>query len=220
MGTTVLIVEDRQILAESLARAFEEEGMSVVLVMDADLETVRSAASTHDPDVAVVALGFGSGAMSERVIGALSEIGVPTLVMTGGSDRIRMARCIAEGAVGIIDKWASFEAVAAMVGDRTGVTAIPPTELYALQDELRRHRARMSELRRPFERLTPREREVLRSLTEGMRAEEIAEDSFVAVSTVRTQIRSILSKLGVSSQIAAVAMAHRANWFDTTLSAV
>jgi DNA-binding NarL/FixJ family response regulator len=43
----------------------------------------------------------------------------------------------------------------------------------------------------------------------------VAERLFVSLSTVRSQIRSILSKLGVRSQLAAVAMAVRADWEPT-----
>ena len=47
---------------------------------------------------------------------------------------------------------------------------------------------------------------------DGASAEEIAKASFVSMATVRSQIRSILEKLGVHSQVAAVALAHRARW--------
>ena len=48
-------------------------------------------------------------------------------------------------------------------------------------------------------------------MMEGLNAEEIAQAHFVAVTTVRSQIRSVLQKLGVRSQLAAVALAdgHR-----------
>ncbi len=48
-------------------------------------------------------------------------------------------------------------------------------------------------------------------MMEGLNADEIAQSHFVAVTTVRSQIRSVLQKLGVRSQLAAVALAdnHR-----------
>ena len=63
-----------------------------------------------------------------------------------------------------------------------------------------------------FGDLTERERFVLAELMEGHCAEEIAHAAFVSVSTVRSQIKAILQKLGVSSQLAAVALARRAGW--------
>ena len=64
----------------------------------------------------------------------------------------------------------------------------------------------------PFEQLTMREREVLAALVDGLTAEEIAETHFVALTTVRSQIRAVLQKLGVRSQLAAVAYANRVGW--------
>jgi DNA-binding CsgD family transcriptional regulator len=57
--------------------------------------------------------------------------------------------------------------------------------------------------------LTAREQEVLGSLAEGLAAAEIAAASHVSLATVRSQIRAVLAKLGVSSQLAAVALARR-----------
>ena len=53
---------------------------------------------------------------------------------------------------------------------------------------------------------------MLVELLEGHCAEEIAEVSFVSISTIRSQIKSILQKLGVNSQLAAVALARRSGW--------
>jgi two-component system, NarL family, nitrate/nitrite response regulator NarL len=68
-----------------------------------------------------------------------------------------------------------------------------------------------------FEHLTRREREVLIGLMRGATAGEISKENYVSLPTVRSQIRSILCKLGVNSQLAAVAFAYRSGWpFDRT----
>jgi DNA-binding NarL/FixJ family response regulator len=41
---------------------------------------------------------------------------------------------------------------------------------------------------------------------------EVAQEAFVSEATVRTHVKSILAKLGVSSQLAAVALARDAGW--------
>jgi len=64
----------------------------------------------------------------------------------------------------------------------------------------------------PFESLSRREGEVLRLLMDGMSVNKIAETSFVSVGTVRTQVKAVLRKLGVSSQVAAVALAYKIGW--------
>jgi len=60
-----------------------------------------------------------------------------------------------------------------------------------------------------FELLTPRERTILTHLQNGLTATEIAQGEYVGLATVRTQIQSILMKLGVNNQLAAVAVANR-----------
>jgi DNA-binding NarL/FixJ family response regulator len=61
--------------------------------------------------------------------------------------------------------------------------------------------------------LTQRELEVLRMLHSGHTVRQIAEINGVAPSTVRSQVRSVLRKLGVNSQLAAAA--HFEKWGET-----
>ncbi|MEE1821635.1 LuxR C-terminal-related transcriptional regulator [Streptomyces sp. BE20] len=69
-------------------------------------------------------------------------------------------------------------------------------------------REREQEARR-FSALTRREQQVLCALLVGCSATEIAAADQVSLPTVRSHIRAVLTKLGVSSQLAAVALAHR-----------
>ena len=59
--------------------------------------------------------------------------------------------------------------------------------------------------------LTPREREVLQLLTEGLDGAAIADRLFLSQATVRNHIQHILAKLGVHSRVEAVALALRRN---------
>ena len=52
----------------------------------------------------------------------------------------------------------------------------------------------------------------------GESAETIAEQVVVSLTTVRSQIRAILLKLGVNSQLAAVALAREAGWPPRTVA--
>jgi LuxR family transcriptional regulator, maltose regulon positive regulatory protein len=62
---------------------------------------------------------------------------------------------------------------------------------------------------RVVEPLTPREVDVLAAMSEWLTTEEIAERLFVSVNTVRTHVRNILTKLGVSRRNAAIREAIR-----------
>jgi DNA-binding NarL/FixJ family response regulator len=63
-----------------------------------------------------------------------------------------------------------------------------------------------------FEQLSPREQEVLLAMMGGKMARDICKQAYVSLPTVRSQIRSILSKLGVNSQLAAVVLAYQSGW--------
>ena len=60
----------------------------------------------------------------------------------------------------------------------------------------------------PFPSLTTREREVLDLVAQGKANPEIAEDLFISVKTVRNQVSSIFTKLGVQDRSAAIVLAR------------
>lgn len=81
-----------------------------------------------------------------------------------------------------------------------------PGELLVRLENLLR---RSSSPARPPAGLTPREREVLELMGEGLRQREIAQRLFISPKTVATHVEHIMRKLGVNSRTAAVAVAYR-----------
>lgn len=77
--------------------------------------------------------------------------------------------------------------------------------LGAAPADLRRRAAEAAALAR----LTPQEHQVLHALMSGASAADIAAASHRSLHTIRSHIRSVLTKLGVSSQPAAIAVAAR-----------
>jgi DNA-binding NarL/FixJ family response regulator len=65
--------------------------------------------------------------------------------------------------------------------------------------------------------LTPREREVLQLLAEGLEQSEIAERLVISSKTVASHIERILAKLGVRSRAQAVAAAFREGLVSNSL---
>ena len=209
----VLLVEDHALLAQSVSAALTMEGLDVVCPEHLDFDSVLAAAAEHHPDVVLLDLVLEEGTTALPFIPFLRELGANVVVMTGETDRVRLAECVEAGAVGIVGKHEPFENLVAAVHEvaqlRLLLTAAQRADL--LQD-LRRRRAADRDRLAPFERLTRREREILGALVDGRSAEAIAKADLVAVATVRSQIRSVLSKLGVNSQLAAVALASKGRW--------
>jgi PAS domain S-box-containing protein len=61
----------------------------------------------------------------------------------------------------------------------------------------------------PVEELTPRELEVLQLLAGGSSTQDIAETLHIGITTVRSHVQNIISKLGAHSKLEAVASAYR-----------
>jgi DNA-binding NarL/FixJ family response regulator len=95
----------------------------------------------------------------------------------------------------------SSRAARAVTQITSGLTSL----LRALEEAEQRVRAYES----PEERLTPRERDVLRLLTEGQTNTEIGRRLFISIHTVRGHTRSILRKLGLRSRQEAADWARR-----------
>lgn len=212
----VLLVDDHALLAQALAWALRGHGHSVDVLAVEGRTLAELLAPAAAAGLVVLDLDLGAGPDGVRRDGAallapLRERGVPVVVSTGSNDLARWGQCLAAGAAAVLHKGDPLDDLVAVVDAVTAgrTVAAPPWRSAALS-AWRRRRAQAEELLGPLRRLTPRENEVLHRLAEGVAAGEIAATSVVSEATVRAQIRSILAKLGVSSQLQAAALLHRA----------
>jgi len=213
MTRRLAIVEDHGLIASTVAAAFRGRGIEVTVVEPAAVATVVAAVVDLAPDLAVVDLDLGDGVSALDVLPGLRANNVPGVVLTGVRDPVRHAQCVAAGALGVLTKDGSFETLARAV-DRAldGKPLLTRHEREEHLALLREHQHAEDRRLAPFRSLTVRETEVLGALMRGASVEGIATTSVVAVSTVRSQVRAILRKLGVSSQLAAIARATEAGW--------
>lgn len=166
------------------------------------------------PDVAIVDLdldlGDGTGIEIVRLLRSVcprSRI----LVLTGLRDDRTRGQALYEGAASAMLKSVSTEElIDAVRALAQAQTAIAPDEAIRLMrtwiDELKTEWT----FERSVTTLTPREREVLLALTDGLTDEEIADQYGMSIATTRSHVRAILNKLGVESRLKAVVLAFRA----------
>lgn len=208
----IVVVDDHEIIAQSLSASLSALGHDVLRVDCTEPDLVATIRGM-EPDLVVLDLDLGPAGSGGRLVAPLTEGACRVLVLTGVTDRVRKARCLRSGAVAVVGKHRSFDELRAAIG-----TAVAGDELLSPHEReeelawLRSEDALRRGLRRGFEELTPREEEVLGGLLHGHAVDEIADKAVVAPSTVRSQVRSILRKLGVNSQLAAVARAREAGW--------
>lgn len=210
---TVLVVEDHMLLAHTLRLGLCEEGMHTAASDLRDAESVVNEAAAIGADLVLLDLDLGRLGWGTDLIKPLRSIGAEVVVLTGLRDRTEIAAAIEAGAVGYVSKSSSFEELLEAIHDVAELgQLLSRSQRDQLLGELQAQRAeRHNELRR-FSELSETEQEILAALMEGSYAQEIASQRFVSLATVRTQIRSLLRKLGVNSQLAAVAVARRAGW--------
>jgi DNA-binding NarL/FixJ family response regulator len=193
-----------------------QTGFSVSVAPCGSYDEILAEAAAVRPTLVVLDLDLDGAGYGYDLIGPLRALGAEVLVLTGTTDRIELARCLEAGALGIASKAEGFSSVLEQIRRTAGgETVTPVTHRTQLLADLAAHRRADERRRAPFEALSARERDVLRQIVEGHQAATIATASFVSLATVRTQIRSILLKLDVTSQVAAVAMARQGAWFET-----
>jgi DNA-binding NarL/FixJ family response regulator len=209
----VAVVEDHHLLAETLVAALERAS-ETARVVPLQSPAVMVADLLSEPvDLVLLDLDLGEYGDSTAMISELVGAGLRVLLVTGCADRLRIAAALEQGAIGYQSKAAGFELLLGRVHAALGATAaLDPGHRLELLDELRRTRAVRKADLAPFERLTDREAETLRALADGNTVTGIALEWFVSEATMRSHVRSVLGKLGVSSQLAAVTAAVHSGW--------
>lgn len=210
----VVVVDDHQLLAQSLAMALRFEGVACEVPALTDPESLLRTVLADPPDLVLLDLDLG-GAIGDgsSLVAPFVRGGCRVLVVSASKDHDQVCRALELGAAGVVRKNVAFgqlldTALAAARGD----DVMPPVERLRLLGDARARRVQRAEALAPFERLSAREAQVLRLLAVGESVSAIAVARFVSEATVRSQVRAILTKLGVSSQLEAVAAAHRHQW--------
>ncbi|HXZ99053.1 MAG TPA: response regulator transcription factor [Candidatus Binatia bacterium] len=203
----ILIIEDHEMLAQTLALALSPRFECTIADLSGGEAVVDQARSVR-PALVLLDLGL-EGIDGLDLIPGLRASGAQVLVVTGCTDAARLGAAVALGASGWVSKAEPFErllAAAEAVMLRRPLLGEAERQELVQQGSERLEAER--ELRRRFAELTGREREVLWALSEGESAAQVASALGVSIGTVRCHIQAILSKLEVSSQLAAVARAR------------
>jgi DNA-binding NarL/FixJ family response regulator len=213
----IVIVEDHVLFAESLELALTVEGYDVRRVTVPEKRQSPGALIAtvlrRRPRVAFVDLDLGQFGDGEQLIAPLAKAGINVIVVTASVDRARWGEAVRCGARKVLPKSRPLNEILATVRRlNQGLQVMTLEEREELLREWAKERADNVELNARLETLTVREREVLAYLMKGQTVREIATECVVAEATVRTQVKSILAKLEVTSQLAAVGLAHRVGW--------
>jgi len=208
----LVVVDDHPLLARGLQVQLEQAGLLVDVVDPISSPNVVAEVLAHGADLALVDLDlpFEQGGLG--LTKALVAAGRQVAVLTGSTDRMMWARCLEAGACVVLTKDEPLDDLIRQVQQLLVGEQVKPHQRAELLTEYQRIEAERAQVERGFDELSDREAQVLSGLMEGLNPAQLAERDYVSVQTVRTQIKSVLAKLGVHSQLAAVVRAFEADW--------
>jgi len=214
--TRVLLIEDHRLVAQVLERGLSAEGFQVRST-DGTPSALPTLLAEFPPDVVLLDLYLAEGRSGIDLLPVLRAPERRVVILTGESDPSVLAGAFEAGADAVLNKAMPFlELVREITVILEGRSVKAEDRRYQVLSQARAAHAERRRRLAPFASLTSREKAVLALLIEGVQAADIAGRSYVSLSTVRSQIHSVLAKLGVGSQLGAVSMAVRVGWAPGT----
>ncbi|MDV6263816.1 response regulator transcription factor [Rhodococcoides yunnanense] len=195
----VIVAEDSTLLREGLVRLLVDEGHDVIASVG-DADALLVAVELNRPDIVVTDVRMPPGHSDEGLRAALTirdrwpEVAV--LVLSQYVENRYAAELISGsgGKVGYLlkDRVAQVEEfLDALNRVAGGGTAFDPEVVRQLLSRTTRSN--------PLERLTPRERDVLELMAQGLTNARIATDLYISVSSVEKHINAVFDKLGLAN---------------------
>ncbi|HEY3561938.1 MAG TPA: response regulator transcription factor [Kribbella sp.] len=189
----VIILEDNPILAEGLSLLLDNSGFQVAAIAT-DADEFAKAIAEHEVDIAVVDVRLPPTFTDEGLRAAIEarrvRPGLPVLVFSQYVEEVYAAELLASGSEGVgyllkdrvsrVDEF--LDAVRRVAA---GGTVLDPEVVGQL----------MVKRSSPLDRLTPREREVLALMAEGLGNTAIGEKLFISDGAVHKHVGNVFLKL-------------------------
>lgn len=194
---SVLIVDDHSVVRMGMAALLNAEAdMQVVGNAKNGLEAI-SLARTLQPDVIVMDMEMPRKDGIETTTEIIAEQpDAKILILTSFSTTDRIAKAIRAGALGAIMKNADdSEMVAA-------IRAVGRGKIYLAKDV-----KRLFKKDPPMLDLSPRQREILDSITRGLTNQDIATQLGISLDMVKKHMTALLQKMNVANRSETVAIA-------------
>ena len=202
MTTTVVLVDDHELIRQGLRRAFERTGDFSVVGEAGSVAEALAVIAEHTPSVVIfdVRLPDGSGLDAARKVREGNPtMGIVVLTMYAGDDQLFGA--LEAGASAFVPKDAPADDVIAAARH----AAVSP-RAFTANDLAGAMQRRLSP---SGPQLSPREREVLGLLADGLGVAAISKQLFISESTTKTHISKVYEKLGAGNRAQALMTAMR-----------
>ena len=200
-GIRCVIVDDHPPIVDAISRVLESHGIRIVGIAGNGLDAL-DVIQRERPTLALVDVRMpGLSGMEVARLVAKECPGTAVCLYTGHSDRALLLEAIDLGVRGFVLKEAPLvDLVRAVETIAGGGIYVDPVLAGILTSPDATTKLTM---------LTPRERDVLRLLADGMRNEEIGRELQISPDTVRAHMRKAMARLGADTRTEAVETALR-----------
>jgi len=207
----ILLVDDHAVFRQPLAFMLDREPDLTVVAQAGSLAEARAVGADEQTpiDVAIVDLRLPDG-LGINLIKELkaSHPEAHSLLLTADQDKLLHARALEAGASGVISKTAQLsDIVEGIRRIHAGGSIQSVQELMELLRLAGQERERDEAKQVTLARLTPRERQVLGTLRDGLDNRAIGDRLFISPETARTHVVKLLFKLNVESRLQAAIFA-------------
>src|SRR5688500_14566872 len=207
----VVLVDDHAMFRTGVRTELErlglERGDGVEVVAEAeDVDSAVAAITEHRPDVVLLDVHMPGGGGLE-VLRRLQKLGPDSLgkgttflalsVSDAAEDVIGVIRA---GARGYVTKNISGPELIDALGRVAGGDAVFSPRLAGFVLDAFAGTIEIAQVDEDLDRLTEREREVMRLIARGYAYKEVAKELFISIKTVETHVSSVLRKLQLSSR--------------------
>jgi two-component system, NarL family, nitrate/nitrite response regulator NarL len=203
--TTVVVADDHPLYREAVVRAVRARAEFELLEQAPDGRSALAIIRERSPDVAVLDVEMpGLGGVD--VVNAVARDGLTTriVLLSAHLESETVYEAVAGGVRAYLSKSSPAEQICDVIAAVARGETVLPAEIQAgLAAAVRSHN------RPTGPALTPRERDVLQLLAEGLSSPAMAERLHLSPATIKSHLKTLYEKLGVSDRAAAVAEAMR-----------
>jgi RNA polymerase sigma factor (sigma-70 family) len=195
----VLLADDHTLMREGVRRILNADGGIEVVAEVGDGQAAISETMALQPDVAVLDITMPGGGLdaARRIRKQAPEVRI--LILSMHLEPEYLLESVRAGAHGYLVKDAAASELVAAIRAVCAGDSYYSAAVSAQMTDLLRRKVEGEEVTNALERLSPREREVLRYIAEGSSNRETAAALGISVRTVETHRDSLMKKLGIHS---------------------
>jgi two-component system response regulator DevR len=215
---SLLLIEDNRLLRDGIEAMLNEQPDLVVMATAPESQAVQALLEDHHPQVVLLDAALGDDD-SRRLLETIRTIApeVRVIVMDLIPDPEDIIEFVEAGCSGFLLKDATVEEFVSTIRSvARGVRVLPPILAGTIFSHIAKHAARRdpSAIREAVT-MTPREREVIALIGEGLSNREIGERLSIALHTVKSHVHNVLEKLALRTRLQVAAYAHREETLQT-----